>query len=74
MRLDKREADEAVGGARQRLNSLDDFARQQEKRLAERTALAADLGLYEDLRTAFGKRGVPATPIARNPTSTSSSV
>jgi exonuclease SbcC len=60
MRLESRLADERVGGARQKLAALGNFERQREERLAERDRLSVDLGLYEDLRTAFGKRGVPA--------------
>jgi exonuclease SbcC len=60
MRLESRLADERVGGARQKLAALENFERQREERLAERDRLSVDLGLYEDLRTAFGKRGVPA--------------
>jgi exonuclease SbcC len=60
MRLESRLADERVGGARQKLAALESFERQREERLAERERLSADLALYEDLRTAFGKRGVPA--------------
>lgn len=60
LRLEKRMADERVGGARQKLAALDSFEAQQEARLAEREQLAEDLGLYTDLREAFSKRGVPA--------------
>ena len=60
MRLDKRLADERVGGSRQKLAALDSFERQREERLRERERLAADQSLYDDLRLAFGKRGVPA--------------
>lgn len=60
LRLEKRMADERVGGARQRLAALQSFARQRQQRLEQRAREAADLALYDDLRTAFGKRGVPA--------------
>lgn len=60
MRLESRLADERVGGARQKLAALDSFERQRDERLRERERLSVDLALYEDLRTAFGKRGVPA--------------
>jgi exonuclease SbcC len=63
LRLEKRLADERVGGARQQLHALESFARQREERRAERSRLAEDVGLYEDLRQAFGKRGVPAMVI-----------
>ncbi len=63
LRLEKRMADERVGGARQKLAALESFEKQRAERLAERERMAVDLGLYEDLREAFGKRGVPAMSI-----------
>ncbi|KPK92382.1 MAG: hypothetical protein AMJ88_11155 [Anaerolineae bacterium SM23_ 63] len=60
LRKTKRLADERVGGARQKLGALDAFEKQRSETLVERERLANDLGLYEDLREAFGKRGVPA--------------
>lgn len=60
LRLEKRIADERVGGARQQLAALEAFERQRIERLEERERMADDLGLYEDLREAFGKRGVPS--------------
>lgn len=60
LRLEKRLADERVGAARQRLAALEAFEQQRQARLVERQQRTADLSLYEDLREAFGKRGVPA--------------
>ncbi len=60
LRLEKRMADEQVGGARQKLAALDAFARQRQERLAERRRLLEEVGLLQDLREAFSKRGVPA--------------
>lgn len=60
LRQVKRLADERVGGARQKLAALDSFEVQQKKRLSEREQKAEDLSLFEDLRLAFSKRGVPA--------------
>ena len=60
LRLEKRLADERVGGARQKLAALESFERQRRERLKDRQALVEALALYEDLRQAFGKRGVPA--------------
>jgi exonuclease SbcC len=60
LRLAKREADERVGGARQRMAALEAFEKQRQDRVAERQDKAEDLGLYQELREAFGKRGVPA--------------
>jgi len=60
LRQVKRLADERVGGARQKLAALASFERQRQERLREREQKAEDLSLYEELRLAFGKRGVPA--------------
>ncbi len=60
VRLEKTEADMAVGGARQKLNTLVNFERQRTRRKEEHRKLAEQKGLYEELRGAFGKRGVPA--------------
>jgi exonuclease SbcC len=60
LRSERRMADERVGGARQRLASLEAHRVQREKRRQEHQQLAATVGLYEDLRVAFSKRGVPA--------------
>ncbi len=60
LRLEKRMADESVGGARQRLAALESLVELRVQRVEEREGLAIDLGLYEDLREAFSKRGVPA--------------
>lgn len=60
VRLEKRLADERVGGARQKLAAISSLRELREKRIAERAIHAENLGLYEDLRDAFSKRGVPA--------------
>jgi exonuclease SbcC len=60
LRREKRMADERVGGARQKLAALDAFETQRTEREAERQRLAVDVGIYEELRDAFSKRGVPA--------------
>lgn len=60
LRLDHKIATERVGAARQRLHALDNFARQRAARIAERGQQAEAKGTYEELRAAFGKRGVPA--------------
>jgi exonuclease SbcC len=60
LRLAKREADERVGGARQRMSALEAFEKQRQDRVTERQEKAEDLGLFQELREAFGKRGVPA--------------
>lgn len=60
VRLESRLADERVGAARQRIAALEAFKSQSQKLSSERQQEAETLGLYEDLRDAFGKRGVPA--------------
>jgi exonuclease SbcC len=60
LRLDKRKMDERVGGARQKLAALDAYEEQRMQRLEDRRQRAEELALFEDLRQAFGKRGVPA--------------
>ncbi|MBF8285043.1 MAG: SMC domain protein [Anaerolineales bacterium] len=52
-----------MGAAQQKLAALDDLAKQRETKRAERNRLADDQGIYEELREAFGKRGVPAMMI-----------
>src|SRR5574341_66060 len=52
-----------MGAAQQKLSALYDLARQRETKRAERSRLADDKGIYEELREAFGKRGVPAMMI-----------
>jgi exonuclease SbcC len=60
LRLEKRLADEKVGGARQRLSALDSLAEQSQRLLDNRVKEADNLGIYDDLQVAFSKRGVPA--------------
>ena len=59
-RARERIARERVGAAQQKLAACDALARQKQTRLIERDRLAQDQGLYEDLRVAFSKKGVPA--------------
>ncbi len=58
-RLEKRLADERVGGARQILAALDEIARQREAGRAELDGVRRGMSVFEELREAFGKRGVP---------------
>lgn len=60
MRREKRLADERVGGARQKLGALEAFEQQRVACQADRERRAFDQGLFEQLREAFSKRGVPA--------------
>ena len=59
-RARERIARERVGAAQQKLAACDSLVRQKQTRLAERDKLAHDQELYEELRVAFGKKGVPA--------------
>ncbi len=52
-----------LGGAQQKLAALDGLNKQREAKRAERLALTDERGLYEELRDAFGKKGVPAMMI-----------
>lgn len=52
-----------LGAADQKLRALDGQAQQREAKRAERQQLAEARGLYEELREAFGKKGVPAMMI-----------
>jgi exonuclease SbcC len=49
--------------AEQKLAALEGLAKQVDAKRAERQQLAEARGLYEELREAFGKRGVPAMMI-----------
>jgi exonuclease SbcC len=60
LRLEKRKADERVGGARQQLAALEAFEKQRAGLREKWDGETLSLGLYEELREAFSKRGVPA--------------
>ncbi|MBN2555562.1 MAG: SMC family ATPase [Anaerolineales bacterium] len=60
LRLDNRLADERVGGARQKLAALDALEGQLEALRLRGKKLSMEIEMYEMLRAAFGKRGVPA--------------
>jgi len=49
-----------VGAAQQKLAACDALARQKQTQLIERDKLAQDKDVYEELRLAFSKKGVPA--------------
>ncbi|MCC6189405.1 MAG: SMC family ATPase [Anaerolineales bacterium] len=53
----------AVGAAEQKLAALEGQVRRRELKRAERLQLADQRGLHEELRDAFGKKGVPALMI-----------
>lgn len=63
LRFESRVATEELGAARQRLAALDSLAKYRADKLAARKKLAGEQGVYEELREAFGKRGVPAMVI-----------
>jgi exonuclease SbcC len=58
-RLAKRMADERVGGARQKLAALQELDRQQKELHSSADESRRALSLLDDLRDAFGRRGVP---------------
>jgi len=60
LRFEHRVAIERVGSARQKLAALDGLAERRSSRTAERDRLAESIGIYDELRAAFGKQGVPA--------------
>jgi len=53
-------ARQRLGAAHQRLEACRALERQQADKLKRRDELAAEQSIYEELRTAFGVRGVPA--------------
>jgi len=62
-RLEKRLSDERVGGARQILAALEEIGRQQEAGRVELEGFRRGMSVFEELRDAFGKRGVPTMVI-----------
>ena len=59
-RADEARARQQLGAAEQKLAACEAMLKQREVKLAERQQRAAEKGLYEELRLAFGKKGVPA--------------
>ena len=59
-RAEERAARDRVVRAEQQIASCDALADQRKARLAERKQMSDEKGLYEELRVAFGKKGVPA--------------
>ena len=49
-----------MGAAEQKLAACEALIKQREVKLAERKRWADEKGIYEELRLAFGKKGVPA--------------
>jgi exonuclease SbcC len=63
LRREDGHAKASLGAAQQKLAALEGQARQREVKRAEWQAMADERGLYEELREAFGKKGVPALMI-----------
>jgi exonuclease SbcC len=60
VRRDEAYARKSLGAAEQKLAACESMIKQREVKLAERKRWVDDKGLYEELRLAFGKKGVPA--------------
>ncbi len=59
-RSDEARARQQLGAAEQKLAACEALINQREGKLAERKHWAEEKGIYEELRLAFGKKGVPA--------------
>ncbi|MBI5715514.1 MAG: SMC family ATPase, partial [Chloroflexi bacterium] len=60
LRFESRVATEELGAARQRLSALETLTKRRAEKNVTRDKLAKEQGMFEELREAFGKRGVPA--------------
>lgn len=60
VRRDEAYARKALGAAEQKLAACQAMIGQRAAKLAERKERSGDKGIYEELRLAFGKKGVPA--------------
>jgi exonuclease SbcC len=60
VRAEEAHARQLLGAAEQKLAACDSMRKIREDKVAERNRLAEDKGVYEELRLAFGKKGVPA--------------
>ncbi len=60
VRRDEAYARKALGAAEQKLAACESMIKQRETKLAERKRWVDEKGVYEELRLAFGKKGVPA--------------
>jgi exonuclease SbcC len=54
------QARQALGAAQQRLDACRSLAAERERRIGERQRLAEEKGIFDELRLAFGKKGVQA--------------
>jgi DNA repair protein SbcC/Rad50 len=59
-RSEEARARQQLGAAEQKLAACEALIKQREVKLAERKQWADEKGIYEELRLAFGKKGVPA--------------
>ncbi len=59
-RSDEARARQQLGAAEQKLAACEALLKQRDVKLAERQQWAEEKGIYEELRLAFGKKGVPA--------------
>jgi exonuclease SbcC len=60
LRRQESEARMRLGAAQQRLDACRVLKKQREERRAQQTRLAEERAIYDELRVAFGKKGVPA--------------
>ena len=60
VRAEESRARQLLGAAEQKLAACDALLKVRESKTVERDRLAEEKGIYEDLRLAFGKKGVPA--------------
>ena len=60
VRRDEAYARKSLGAAEQKLAACESMIKQRDTRLAERKRWVDEKGVYEELRLAFGKKGVPA--------------
>jgi len=63
MRAKEAEARQRLGAAEQRLAACEALEQQRAEKVERKETLAREEGIYADLRTAFGVRGVPAMVI-----------
>ncbi len=60
MRADEARARQQLGAAEQKLAACEALIKQRDVKVAEHRQWAAEKGIYEELRLAFSKKGVPA--------------
>ncbi len=60
IRFEEARARQTLGAAEQKLAACEAMVSIREGKIAERNRLAEEKGIYEELRLAFGKKGVPA--------------